>query len=433
MTVEWVNPTDAPGTTEIDVTDSAPARVSGPVRLEPIGRATFTVTCPEPGTASFTVQAYDLGHDGGRRSPVQSESVSVVCELCGDGSFDAGMFDAGPDLTDAQMPPTPVIARGTHASVGATEVVSTSESPGLGVDCPYAVAAGEGFFVHDLCDGSIAQDVSQSGARIYRAFGVLTRVGGALRQSVFGVGAQGYFDQGFNEATNSFGFAFLGASGQNITHALQILSATEPEITERFVIVNNTLGEVTELVADGLTPNTLVSSTELGVAGVSGSPVSCESNADASRLVCNTDTDLFYWDSGGVQLIAGALGTGLRLMHCNAGICALPDFVAGEIVVFRWDLSGPPNVTEIARLPIPGAVSAGVRGDGMIVAPSSTTNTLHVVDLDASLAVQSDRTCAIDAGGAAPFHAQWIGDTDDAVTDQNSDGEISVVDTTTCM
>ena len=77
-------------------------------------------------------------------------------------------------------------------------------------------------------------------------------------------------------------------------------------------------------------------------------------------------------------------------------------------------------------------MSASVRDDGRVVAPSSTTNTVHSIALDAALTVSEDRSCDVSATGPAPFHARWIEGGDFAVTDVNADGSIHVVDTSTC-
>ncbi len=389
--------------------------------------AQLSVTCNVPGDYSVQVTASDgtTIYDG--------RLVQIRCTPCdGDAGLDgdAGATDGGTDGGVVVATPS----EGVFDSVPGTEIVAPSWLDDIfGISSGIsAVVAGEGVVIHDMSDGSVAHDLSSAGTSVvYRALPVRSRVAGEVRESIFAVGSGGFFDRQYRADMGIFGFAFLGAIGQNCTDVQAIADPSDPTLTTRFIMVNNTLGQVVSLEADGLDETELMSSTDIAVAGVDGSPVSCHANDDASRMVCNTSTDVFYWDGTDIALVGDGVGTALRLVHCGAGRCVLPDF-AGDVLVFAWDGMTAPDLDGATRLPIFGAVSAEVHEDGRLAVPSSSAGELHVLTLDASLAVTEERVCVIDTPATAPHHAAWFPGTDFVVVNHGGDAAIESIDVTGC-
>ncbi|MCZ7677569.1 MAG: hypothetical protein M5U28_01845 [Sandaracinaceae bacterium] len=374
--------------------------------------AFFLVACPAPGSHVIRVGLFVEWHVLGLLSPSGSAIDLEIPYTC----------------VDCRSP----VAVGVHDTVDATEAVAYAAGTdvfGVGEQA-WLLAAGAGTAVHAAADGALRFDFGSATDPRYRVQHVRWEDG---TDTLVSNGPDGYAVRPFIAAEGIFGFQLLGALGLNITDVDRLPSAIDPTRARNLLAVDNTSGDVLELTRSGAGVGhaVVLDDADLAVAGVAGRTVSVHPTSDGAGFLGATESDLFFFDGTDIEPL-GPLGAGLRLMDCEAGICAVPDFGGGEVVIFLYDGSTPPDPSSATRVSLGGAVTVDVRADGRVVVPSSTTRTVHRLTLDALLAVVEDVACAIAASSPAPFHASAIEGTELALVDHGADARLEVVDFTSC-
>lgn len=352
-------------------------------------------------------------------------SPTVACEFGGTCNL---------ETCRCQLPDTPTPGTRDTAVDGVETVLPLAmNGPRFGTTEPAAIVSGSsGTAIVNFDDGATVHDLS--GSPNYRALPLRYMEADGPVDNILTIGLIGGFRQAWDAENEEFfpgGFVLL--NGNNLTDIDVLPSATDPTLSGDVLVVDETAGNVVRWTDDGagfFSSETVSSFSDRLSGGVDGVLISIDLAIEPADFLGATETEIFYHDEGTTTELADGF-TALRLLDADGGLGAVADFEADEVIVFEWNLAGPPDLSAPVRIPANGAVTVDVAEDGDLFIPSSEDHTVRRVTLDASLAIVDDVVCPVDTTGAGPFHVQVIAN--DLVVVDHEDGAFEIIDTADCL
>lgn len=375
--------------------------------------------------------------------PTSTTSTGGTGGTGGEGGSGAAGGSGGQGGSGGNIPP---VTPGTYDTVEGPEapsildyldfqIVIADQQNVFEDDLYVAIAGTGGQQLHRLSDGSVAFDFT--GAMGGPSYGIM-----GANNVLITIGPEGYAQRAYNEDTQQFGFAQLGAIGQNVTGLTPV---PLPTGGVRFLLANNQLNQgivLNPLSGGGFQEaGTFPPAPSVAAAGLTNFPiVHTYSPPDIGPLLGIGDSPsaglpgrLWRYDPASQFLeVVGNVGEGPRRVDCldpQGTPCAVSNYVSGEITLVDWPNRSAAPTIGATTVPVAGPVGidvAMVMGTPTVAATGFSDDTLHLITIGPNL-TPDDTTIGL-TGCTQPGHVVFTPDAEHLVVTCNGSDNFQVLE-----